>query len=648
MLQTRDLLTIVCFSLLGLVPALSTAADAPVVPDTPTGQAAARDAELARIATPLVDAFSNTEPALSPDGKVLAFLSTRDGLPQIYVSDPAQPAAAARRLVEWPERMTDITFTPDGQSILFRSDRGADELWSIYRVPVGGGRPVELSPGERLNRDEAFIPERAPGQLFFSARKMSEPSSTVYQASATAPAAARAVYRDEQPGFLVDVRTDGKRALFLRYPTRSENYLLIVDVASGAARQIYPRTGQVSVFDAAFSADGRRVFVATDGGAEQALVLALDAESGQELARYVETRPATAVVQKLAVSRRGNRVALALQAGNHSDLRLLDAGSLAAEAAVKLPLGQGTIGEFSSDGKQLTAVWSTPTAPTDVFRIDPGTGQVSPLRSETRAALERMPQVESRIVEIDGFDGTKLSVNVYLPKGAAERKLPVIVSFHGGPAGSSVIRWSPTALFFLSQGYAWVEPNVRGSSGFGRTFEAADNGPKRLDAFHDIESSGRWAATQPWADPSRIVVFGGSYGGYTVLVALTRQADLWRAGVDLFGVANLKTFMATTSGLIRHLFLLEFGDPDKDAAFLDSISPLGAADRIVDPLFVYAGANDPRVPRPESDLIVKALRGRSVPVEYMVKDNEGHSLAHRESQIEFLSRSARFLETHLR
>jgi dipeptidyl aminopeptidase/acylaminoacyl peptidase len=142
-------------------------------------------------------------------------------------------------------------------------------------------------------------------------------------------------------------------------------------------------------------------------------------------------------------------------------------------------------------------------------------------------------------------------------------------------------------------------------------------------------------------------VFGGSYGGYTVLVALTRQQDLWRAGVDLFGVANLSTFMATTSGLIRKLFLVEFGDPDKDAAFLDSISPVKDADKIVDPLFVYAGANDPRVPRSESDLVVKALRQRKVPVEYMVKDDEGHSMDRRDTQVMLFSRLARFLETHL-
>jgi dipeptidyl aminopeptidase/acylaminoacyl peptidase len=235
-----------------------------------------------------------------------------------------------------------------------------------------------------------------------------------------------------------------------------------------------------------------------------------------------------------------------------------------------------------------------------------------------------------------------------VPAGEQNRAHPVIVSYHGGPSGVSTVRWSPSTAFFISLGYVVVEPNVRGSSGFGRAFEAADNGEKRLDAFKDIESSARWVATQPWADKDRLVVHGGSYGGYTVLIALSRWPDLWRAGINLFGVVDLKTFMATTSGVIRKIFLVEFGDPDKDAAFLASISPLTDVDKIVDPTFVYAGANDPRVPRSESDLIIKALRTRGIANEYMVANNEGHSLARRDTQIELLSRTARFLETHLR
>ncbi|HYX90680.1 MAG TPA: prolyl oligopeptidase family serine peptidase [Myxococcaceae bacterium] len=622
----------------------------------------------------------NSAGLFTRDGKRVLFVSNRDGLPQIYVADAPRPNSPARRLVDWPQRMRIAETTPDGKSLLFFSDRGADENWSLWRVDLDGSNAVELTPGETMHRDDAYVPDLEPGTAWFSGRKVTEASSAVFAVPTGAPGPAREVYRDPQPGFLTDVSRDGKRGLFIRYVSRSENYLVHLDLTSGASRVLYPKAGRVSVQDAKFSPDGKTVYFTTDDGGDQPRIVALDAESGRERARYAETHPPVGSFTTLAVAKRGHRVAATLDAGDHSEIRLLDANTLRPRAKVAMPLGQGDIHEFTEDGTRLAVVWSTPDAPSDVWAVDAARGIATRLRDEPRPSLAAPPEIETSLTRVKAHDGLELPVIVQLPRkrasdaggqfqsgtgtsgrfqsgtgvvGAAQfrpgtgAKLPVIVSYHGGPASSSKVRWSPIAAFFLSQGYAWVEPNVRGSGGFGRAFEEADNGHLRLDAFKDIETTGRWAASQPWADPERMIVFGGSYGGYTVLVALTRMPDLWRAGVDLFGVANLKTFLATTSGLIRYVFLLEFGDPERDAAFLDSISPLRDVNRIVDPLFVYAGANDPRVPRSESDLIVQALRERRVPVEYMVADNEGHSLARKENMIEFLARSARFLETHV-
>jgi len=489
------------------------------------------------------------------------------------------------------------------------------------------------------------VPDLAPGVMYFSGRRISDVGSTVFAASTKLPGPAREVYRDPKPGFLTAVSHDGKRALFVRRPAHSDRQLLRVELPGGETTQIYPRGAKVSIFDAQFSPDGRTVYVATDGGGEQGWLLALDAESGREKARYVEKDPAIATISSVLVPKTGGVLALSIDAGNHNEIRLLDATTLEPRAKVTMPLGQGSAVDFSQDGRRLVAIWSTPTSPNDAWSIDAATGKAEPLRTEARPSLRELPAMDVSITEVKSHDGLSLPVNVYLPKGRTG-KLPVIVWYHGGPAGSSRIRWSVITAFFVAQGYGWIEPNVRGSGGFGRAFEEADNGPGRLEAFKDIDRTGRWAAAQPWADPKRVVVFGGSYGGYTVLVGLTRMPDLWRAGVDLFGVVNMKSFMATTSGLIREIFLVEFGDPEKDAAFLDSISPLRDVDRITAPLFVYAGANDPRVPRTESDLIVRALRQRNVPVEYMVADNEGHSLARKENVVQFLARSARFLEQH--
>jgi dipeptidyl aminopeptidase/acylaminoacyl peptidase len=639
---------VACLVLACSAPQRAATPEAPklVQPDKPGGADATRDAELATKAAPFVDAFLNNAARFSRDGKRVVFVSNRDGLPQVYVADASRSDSPARRLVEWPERMQLSELTPDGKAALVLADKGADENWSIWRVQLDGtANPVELTPGEPMQRDAALVADSVPDTLWFSGRKREEPGSAVYAASLSTPGPAREVYRANKPAFLVDVSRDGAHALVIRAPNFSEMSVIRVDLADGKATVLYPRDRKVSIEDARFSPDAKTVYVATDDGGEQAQLLALDATTGEERGRFKETEIPVGSFASLLVTKSGETVASMLDGGDRSVLRLLDAKTLKPRANVALPLGQGTLQGFTDDGKSLAVIWSTPDSPTDAWVVDTKTGAVARLRNEPRPSMTSAPPIQTSLVKIKAHDGLELPMIVQLPKGHSGR-LPVIVSYHGGPASSSKVRWAPITAFFISQGYAWVEPNVRGSGGFGRSFEEADNGHARLEAFKDIETTGRWVASQPWADPDRVIVFGGSYGGYTVLIGLTRMPELWRAGVDLFGVANVNTLMSTTSGWIREVFHLEFGDPAREAAFFESISPLRDANRIVDPLFVYAGANDPRVPRSESDQIVRAVRVRKVPVEYMVAENEGHSLARRENLIEFLARSARFLETH--
>jgi dipeptidyl aminopeptidase/acylaminoacyl peptidase len=637
-------------------PEPAVAAPAPVpaatnTPDVPSGTAAARDAELAQQVALYVDAFGNGNAVFSRDGSKIVFQSNRDGLPQLYVADAKAPEAPATRLTQTTERVMEGLPLPDGQNVLYASDKGADENWSFFVVPLAGGEPRELTPGQPLNRDFPFAPDGSPNTLFYSARERTHPASTLWSLSLEPGAQPVKVYAEEKTGFLSSVSRDGKWALWLRYPSRTDNTLLLVDLATGQTRPLWPAdpaTGPVSVTSADFSPDGKLVYVATDAGGEQALLLALDRETGKEKARYAETAPATAVLNGLVVAPRGGALAFTVDAGNRTEVRLLDGVKLKPRAKVELPLGSGGVMAFSEDGKWLSLNRSTPDVPADVFAVDVASGAVRPLRTEPRPSLAEQPKLNVSIQELKTADGLTIPINVVLPADLpADKKLPVIVHYHGGPSSSSYIRWNPVQRFFLSQGYAWVEPNVRGSAGFGRAFEMADNGPKREDAFGDVEASAQWVAAQPWADADKLVVYGGSYGGYTVLTALERWPELWASGVDLFGVVNLDTFLRTTSGLIREVFVVEFGDVDKDAAMLKTMSPIEAIDQIEDPLFVYAGANDPRVPRSESDQVVVALRQRDVPVEYMVADNEGHSFARRETQLALFSRVARFLEEEL-
>jgi dipeptidyl aminopeptidase/acylaminoacyl peptidase len=197
--------------------------------------------------------------------------------------------------------------------------------------------------------------------------------------------------------------------------------------------------------------------------------------------------------------------------------------------------------------------------------------------------------------------------------------------------------------FLVSLGYAVVEPNVRGSTGFGRAFEEADNQERRTQALADVATVNAWTNAQPWCDPNRVAIWGASYGGYTTLMALTRTPTAWRAGVDLYGPADLLALLRGIPEDARVGAAAEFGDPNTQAAMLTELSPIRDVERIVAPLFVYAGQNDPRVPRRESDTIVQAMRDREMHVEYMVAADEGHNVERRDNQIELMTRTARFL-----
>lgn len=623
-------------------PPRPVAAAASIAPDVPSGEAARRVAALAAQVTGPIDAFVNTSAVFTRDGKRVVFLSSRDGLPQPYV---AELAGAPTRIATTTQRIGAVIAAPGGKDLVFSSDTDADEHWAFFRVPLAGGTPVELTKG-RLNRDRMVIPDGRPSQLYFTARRMAEATSTLYVTPANAPGEARAIYTDPITTDLRAVSADGKLALLRRTPSRADNQLLRVDVESGAAQQVFPAQGKATIFDAALSRDGKRALIATDGGEEQALLLSLDVATGKQLAKRTFS-PATAQIVAIAVAKEGGLVAVTLAAGTRSEIHVIDGRSLVERTAVTMPAGSGLATEFSDDGKQLLVTWSTPDRPTDLFVVDPRTGKVT-ARDERRPTLPSGFAIDASTVAVPAFDGLALPTNVLVARGEQGKRHPVAVVFHGGPAGISSLRWSPLSAMLVAAGYVVVEPNIRGSVGFGRAFEAADNLRKREDSFRDVESIGQWVASQPWADKDRVVAMGGSWGGYLTLIALTRSPQLWRAGVELFGVVDLRTTLATTSGVNRQISLDEIGDPDKDGAFLDAISPGTSLGKLVDPLFVYAGQHDPRVPRAQSDAVVRALRATKVPVEYMVADNEGHSIARRTTQIELFARVLRFLEQHVR
>ncbi|HEY8092110.1 MAG TPA: prolyl oligopeptidase family serine peptidase [Polyangiaceae bacterium] len=627
------------------------------VPTVLSEQDRARDRALAPRAAAIVDAYENGEVRLSSDGKRFVYGSDRDGLAEVYLGSVDRPGETPLAITRGPERALWASFTRDDRYILFLRDEGADENFRIWRAAPDGSSPTLLTPGEKQHRDRPLRPRKKPDLMVYTTHVTTSPGSRLMfqPISGGEP---REVYEDPSPARAADVTADGSRVLLLRHISASERVLLEVDAAGGKpssaggtpaprAVRLYPPEGtRANVRRAAYSADGKVVFVATDEGKEGFAVLALDPRTRAPKARWAVDEPRSAAIDGLAVSPRGDRVAVGIDAGDHTEIRILDAAKLTSKRKLDLPLGSGGIDVFTEDGKGLAYGLSTPDRPTDIFVADVATGAPRLLRDDRRAGLDGMSRLTVSIEKVRAHDGLAIPVNVYLPIVAAGQKLPVLAIFHGGPSDSSAIGWNAFARFYTALGYAVVEPNIRGSTGFGRAYEMADDREKRGDAIRDLATVNAWVKAQPWTDASRVIALGASYGGYLTLMALARQPSLWRAGVDLVGVADLETLLRSTDQGIRAALVDEFGDVDKDAALLREWSPLRDQDQITAPLFVYAGQNDPRVPRAQSDQIVAALRRRGVPVEYMVAADEGHSLDRRDNRIELMTRVARFLEDH--
>ncbi len=617
----------------------------PPAESTPLTEAQrAADAALAPKAAAFVDAFSNGAPILLTDGRV-TFVSTRDGIPALYVGDTKNPAAPPRKLPAPPdERVRGYSVLPDERTVLFTSDVKSDENFAIFRVELDGTGLKNLTPDAKLRRDRPVPAAKKNGVFAFSTHTTTDRIARVMvgNVDGTPP---REIAEDPTGGNVVGVSPDGARVLFMRFASENEQVLFGVDVASGRPKRVYPAEGTAKLGAAAFAEDGSGIYVAVERAGAPPEVLLLDAATLAERARYVERGVPTGSIDGLAVSPTGDRVAIIVDAGNRSEVRLLDAKTLALGTKPKLGPGAVWSPRFSPDGKRVALTLVRPEAPADIVALDAKTGDVTGLRADPRPGMAKTLKIDARIEVLKAFDGLALPVNVYVPKNAPVRKLPTLVLIHGGPSGSAELRWSSTIAFFNSMGFAVVEPNIRGSTGFGVDYEKADDREKRGDALKDVESVNAWARAQPWCDGGKLAIGGISYGGYMTLLALTRQPTLWGAGIDGSGMSDLRTMEKNETQTLRAYDDTEFGALGKDDALLAEWSPLKDVSKIVAPVFVYQGEHDPVTPRSEADQIVRALRGKSVPVEYMLVENEGHGLTRRENLVAYLARTYRFLAT---
>ncbi|MFP4312359.1 MAG: alpha/beta fold hydrolase [Nitriliruptoraceae bacterium] len=345
------------------------------------------------------------------------------------------------------------------------------------------------------------------------------------------------------------------------------------------------------------------------------------------------------------VDRTGRHLLVVHDADGRTRAELRDPVTLAHRTDLPLP-GDGVAGgfRFSDDGRYLAFSYTSPLVPGDVWRYDTETGDLARLTTSP-CGVEAATFVDAELVRFPSFDGLEVPAFVFRPRDRAPdaAPAPVVVLIHGGPESQYRPAFAPLTQYLVARGFAVVAPNVRGSTGYGRAYQHLDDRERRLDSVHDLAAVHDWLATQPDLDEDRAALYGGSYGGYMVLMGLVTQPERWAAGVDLVGMSNLVTFLERTSDYRRAFREREYGSLATDRALLTELSPVTHLHRLRAPLMIIHGANDPRVPLHEAEQLHAALSARGVRSELLVYEDEGHGLAKLANRIDAYPRVAAFL-----
>ncbi len=574
--------------------------------------------------------YQNTRSAAfrgwSPDGKGI-LIATRFGdtaqLHRVY-----EPGGRREQITFFNEP-ADGTFIPEAKdgALTVSMGRGGSENDQVYFLDRKSGQARLLTDGKSRNLTGPRLHDGS--RMIIHSNSRNGRDTDLYTADPRRTASLELLMQvDNEHWSAVDWSRDGSRLLLNRYVSINETYPALFDMASKKKTPLpNPGNGPAAFGAMKFSADGKSVWLATDAQSEFRQLARLD------LATMKYTWITADIpwdVDAIEVDPVSGLVAFTVNEDGASALYLAENDK---KRRIDLPLGQIGSLDFSPDGMQLGFTLSLPDAPADAYSL-PLAGNGAKLTRWTYSevgGLNPATFVTASRVQFASFDGVKVPAYYFKPRTASkERPVGVLINIHGGPESQYRPAFNGTEQFYLHElGMAVVHPNVRGSSGYGKTYLKLDNADKREDSVRDIGSLLDWIGTQPELDSSRIVVMGGSYGGFMVLASLTHYSDRIKAGVDNVGIASFRSFLKNTSAYRQDLRRAEYGDErdPKMQEFFEKIDPLSNVEKIKSALLVAHGRNDPRVPFSEAEQIARSVHSSGRPVWTVYADNEGHGFA---------------------
>lgn len=544
-----------------------------------------------------------------------------------------EPGGARRQLTFFADAVSGGKFHPNGGDyIVFAKDVGGGEWYQLYRYDLASGDVTLLTDGKSRNLMGPWS-SRGDQIAYMSTRRTGE-DTDLWVMNPADPKTDHLLTQLQGGGWQPeDWSPNDKRILLLEELSINESYLWLVDTATGEKAALTPRDSQekVSYSIARFSKDGKGVYAATDKDSEFHRLAYLDLTAKQP--KYL-TSTIKWDVESFDLSKDGKRIAFVTDEEGVSVLHVTDTPTNQQLALPKVPTG--VIGglRWHKNSHELGFSLNNARGPGDCYSLDITTGKlVRWTHSESAVKTDAFPEAE--LVRWKSFDGKDISGFLYKPPAKFTGKRPVLVVIHGGPEGQSQPTFLGRSNYFLNElGIALIYPNVRGSTGYGKTFSLLDNGMHRDDTYKDINALFDWIAKRLDLDSDRIAVTGGSYGGHMTLAVSTFYSDRIRCSVDVVGMSNLVTFLEHTEAYRRDLRRVEYGDErdPKMREYLEKIAPMNNIEKIRKPMLVIAGKNDPRVPVSESQQIADALKKQGTPVWLMIAKDEGHGYRKKQNQ----------------
>lgn len=604
-----------------------------------------------------------TRAAISPDGTRIAFLAPWRNRLNVWVAEPGAIQDARCVTADEHRGVHDYFWTDDPRWLLYTQDDDGDEHWHVHRVDLHDpdSPTVDLTafPGGRVFTHE--LPPHRPGTLVVAVNARTPTDIDLCEIDI---ATGEITVLGEVSGALSGGAVGADGEIYALFPTDDGGVALSRrDPVSGTARTVGTVAGEdhpLGVYPARLTPDGTGMWIGSYRGTDRLGLARVDLVTGEQT--EVDSHPDVdldtraqvfpTLPSPLILDRRGELLGVRYSRERQVIHPLTP--HFAAVLARLEALSDGDLGAVSCDatGQRWVAQFTHDRDPGVTWFYDHATGAAR-LLFRPRPELDPAAMAPMTPVTIPARDGLRLPSYLTLPVGVEPAGLPMVLVVHGGPWARDAWGHDPIAQFLANRGYAVLQVNFRGSTGFGRAHLRAAIGEFAGTMHDDLVDAVRWAVERGYADPARVAIFGGSYGGYAALVGVTRTPDLFAAAIDYVGISDLAMFLralpaAVRAGL-RPNWYRYVGDPDDPQQEADMLarSPITHADRIVTPLLVFQGANDVRVPQAESDAIVASLRGRGVDVEYRIYDDEGHMFTRPENLLDMFRRAERFLAAHL-